>query len=67
MTPPDFAKRLTDSLKAVHNYGARLYNDGCHSEALHIYQGALMLALPLLNQRPEMVTVVAEGLQEVEC
>lgn len=59
-------RRLYDSFKSVHNYGARLYNEGQHAQAVCLYQGALMVAMQALADRPELMYIIADGLTEVE-
>lgn len=60
------ARVISDSLKTVHNHGAKMYNDGQHLEAFRLYQGALFVVLQLLGSRPDLKFVIADGLNEVE-
>lgn len=66
MNNESLSRRLCDSFKTVHNYGARLYNDGQHERAVTLYQGALMVAMQVLAGRPELMYIIADGLTEVE-
>jgi hypothetical protein len=63
---PDLVRRLSESLKSVHNQGAKLYNRGRHAEAFRIYQGALFVTLQLLTDKNDLKCVIADGLSEVE-
>src|SRR5204863_9951396 len=66
MAAPTDPLRLSESLKTVHNHGAKLFNDGKHAETFRIYQGALFVALQMLDARPDLKFIVADGLSEVE-
>lgn len=69
MTPDPTAatdKRVLETLKAVHNRGAELYNAGDHAAALRLYQGALLVARAFLDHRPAVRQVIDDGLHEVE-
>ena len=65
-TSADPLQRLSDSLKSVHNHGAKLYNRGHHLEAFRLYQGALFVALQMIVDRPDLKLLMADGLSEVE-
>jgi hypothetical protein len=62
----DLLRRVSDSLKHVHNHGAQLYNRGQHAEAYRLYQGALFVTLQMLTSRPDLKLIIADGLSEVE-
>jgi hypothetical protein len=64
--PPSADAVILDTLKDVHNRGAALYNGGEHAAAFRLYQGALLVARPLLAHRPATQKAVADGLAEVE-
>lgn len=64
--PSDLVRRLSESLKTVHNHGAILFNRGQHAEAFRLYQGALFVALQALAERRDLKLVIADGLSEVE-
>lgn len=67
MNPDDQLRScLAESLKSVHNHGAKLFNKGQHAEAFRLYQGALFVAMKLLGGDPSLARVIAEGLSEVE-
>lgn len=61
---PDYI--VMDSLKSVHNHGAKLYNRGKHVEAFRLYQGALFVCMALMTHRPDLRLIIADGLREVE-
>lgn len=68
MTPPSPAldRLLLDALKDAHNRGAELYNAGDPDAALRLYQGALLVARPLLAHRPAAAAAAADGLADVD-
>src|SRR3954453_18750341 len=69
MTPHPHAatdRRILETLKAVHNRGAGLYNAGAHAEAFRLYQGALAVARAFLDHRPAVRRLIDDGLAEVE-
>ncbi|CAN5497772.1 hypothetical protein BH11PLA2_BH11PLA2_03240 [soil metagenome] len=57
---------VVNSLKVVHNHGAKLYNVGRHLEAVRLYQGALYVVLQLMTHRPDLRLIIADGMTEVE-
>lgn len=58
-----FDKAVIDSLRAVHNKGADLYNtSNDHAGAYRLYQGALEMVRPLLAHRPEAQKIIDSGL-----
>lgn len=58
-----FDKAVIDSLRAVHNKGADLYNaSNDHAAAYRLYQGALEVVRPLLAHRPEAQKIIDSGL-----
>jgi hypothetical protein len=57
---------VCNSLKVVHNQGASLYNEGRHTEAFRIYQGALFVVLQLMTHRPDLRLIIGDGLSEIE-
>lgn len=58
-----FDKSVIDSLRAVHNAGADLYNEGKDfAGAYRVYQGALLTVQPLLGHRPEAQKLIDTGL-----
>lgn len=59
-------RRILETLKAVHNRGAGLYNAGAHAEAFRLYQGALVVARAFLDHRPAVRRLIDDGLAEVE-
>lgn len=59
-------KMLLDTLKAIHNRGAELYNQGEHSAAFRLYQGGLIVAKPFLAHRVKQQSAIEEGLDQVE-
>jgi outer membrane biosynthesis protein TonB len=64
---PAFDKALRDSLAAVHNSGADLYNQGKDFPgAYRMYEGALRTSQPLLAHRPETQKKIADGLAAAE-
>src|SRR6476620_1299211 len=69
MTPDPIAaadRRTLETLKAVHNRGADLYNAGEHAAAFRLYQGALLVARGFLDHCPPVLKVIDDGLHEVE-
>src|SRR2546423_754178 len=69
MTPDPTAaadQRTLETLKAVHNRGADLYNAGEHAAAFRLYQGALLVTRGFLDHRPAVLKVIDDGLHEVE-
>ncbi len=64
---PAFDKALRDSLAAVHNSGADLYNQGKDFPgAYRMYEGALRTSQPLLAHRPDTQKKIADGLAAAE-
>jgi hypothetical protein len=62
-----FDKAVIDSLRAVHNKGADLYNKTeDHAGAYRLYQGALETVQPLLAHRPEAQKIITDGLAAAE-
>lgn len=62
-----FDKLVIDSLRAVHNKGADLYNEGKDfAGAYRVYHGALMTVQPLLGHRPEAQKLIDTGLEAAE-
>lgn len=58
-----FDKAVIDSLRAVHNKGADLYNaSNDHAAAYRLYQGALEVVRPLVAHRPEAQKIIDSGL-----
>ncbi len=59
-----FDKTVIDSLRAVHNQGAELYNtSNDYAAAFRLYQGALVAVRPLLAHRPEAQKLIDTGLE----
>jgi hypothetical protein len=63
-TDPDAI--ICDSLKVVHNHGAKLFNDGQPVDAFRLYQGALYVILQMMTHRPDLRIIIGDGLSEVE-
>jgi hypothetical protein len=62
-----FDKSVIDSLRAVHNKGAALYNEARdYPGAYRLYQGALEAVKPLLAHRPEAQKLIEDGLAAAE-
>lgn len=62
-----FDKAVIDSLRAVHNKGADLYNAAKdYPGAYRLYQGALESVRPLLAHRPEVQKIIDGGLAAAE-
>lgn len=60
---PAFDKALRDSLAAVHNTGADLYNQGKdYAGAYRLYEGALRTSRPLLAHRPATQKAIDDSL-----
>ena len=60
----EFDRQVIDTLKAVHNDGADLYNTGNPEGCLRVYQGALTAVGPLLNHHPELQKDIQDGLTD---
>lgn len=62
-----FDKLVIDSLRAVHNVGADVYNEGKDfAGAYRLYQGALMTVRPLLAHRPEAQKLIDTGFADAD-
>ena len=62
-----FDKAVVDSLRAVHNTGADIYNEGKDFPgAYRLYQGALMAVRPLLAHRPDAQQIIDTGFANAE-
>src|SRR5689334_5768607 len=62
-----FDKAVIDSLRAVHNKGAELYNTTRdYPAAYRLYQGALEAVRPLLAHRPATQKLIETGLAAAE-
>ena len=62
-----FDKLVIDTLRAVHNKGADLYNEGKDfAGAYRVYQGALLTVRPLLAHRPDAQKIIDTGLDDAE-
>jgi hypothetical protein len=62
-----FDKAVIDSLRAIHNKGADLYNTGKdYAAAYRLYQGALESMKPLLAHRPDAQKQIDGGLTAAE-
>jgi hypothetical protein len=62
-----FDKAVIDSLRAVHNKGAELYNTSRdYPAAYRLYQGALEAVKPLLAHRPAAQKLIEAGLAAAE-
>ncbi len=64
LTPTDLDKLAVDTLRAVHDRGADLYNAADAPSAYRIYEGALLTVSPFLAHRPAVQKVIADGLAE---
>lgn len=64
---PVFDRTLRESLAAVHNSGADLYNQGKdYAGAYRLYEGALRTSRPLLADRPDTQKKIDTGLAAAE-
>ena len=62
-----FDKLVIDTLRAVHNKGADLYNTAKDfAGAYRIYEGALVTVRPLLAHRPDAQKIIDAGLDAAE-
>ncbi len=62
-----FDKVVIDTLRAVHNTGADLYNEKKDfAGAYRIYQGALITVRPLLAHRPDAQKIIETGLADAD-
>jgi len=62
-----FDKLVIDTLRAVHNKGADLYNtSGDFGGAYRMYEGALVTVRPLLAHRPDAQKIIDTGLEAAE-
>ena len=61
-TASDFDRQVIDTLKAVHNDGADLYNTGNPEGCLRVYQGALTAVGPLLGHHPDLQKTIRDEL-----
>lgn len=62
-----FDKAVVDTLRAVHNTGADLYNEGKDFPgAYRMYQGALMTVRPLLAHHPEAQKLIDVGFADAD-
>jgi len=59
-------KILEESLRSVINQGARIYNSGNEDGCLRVYQGALTVAVPLLDHRAELKKSVTAKMKRAE-
>lgn len=59
-------KILEDSLRNVITQGARLYNSGNDDGCLGMYRGALAVAVPLLDHRPELKKTVLAKIKRAD-
>ena len=68
--PPDakaFDRLVIDALRAVHNTGADLYNEGKDfAGAYRVYQGALLTVRPLIGHRPDAQKLIDVGLEAAD-
>ncbi|HZU36352.1 MAG TPA: hypothetical protein VFA18_10615, partial [Gemmataceae bacterium] len=51
-TPAPPYSKLSDTLRDIHNQGARLFNAGDPAAAYYLFQGALQAVEPVLSSRP---------------
>ncbi len=62
-----FDKLVIDTLRAVHNTGADLYNEKKDfAGAYRIYQGALITIRPLLAHRPDAQKIIDTGFADAD-
>ncbi len=62
-----FDKLVIDTLRAVHNTGADLYNEKKDFPgAYHVYQGALITIRPLLAHRPDAQKLIDTGFADAD-
>lgn len=60
-------KLVIDSLRAVHNRGADLYNEGKDfTGAYRVYQGALLTVRPFLDHQPDAQKLIDTGLEAAD-
>lgn len=64
LAPTDLDRLAVDTLRAVHDRGADLYNAADAPSAYRIYEGALLTVSPFLAHRPAVQKVIADGLTE---
>jgi hypothetical protein len=64
LTPNDLDRLAVDSLRAVHDRGADLYNAADAPSTYRLYEGALLTVSPFLAHRPAVQKVIADGLAE---
>jgi hypothetical protein len=65
--PTTLDRQIVDSLRDVHDRGAKLHNDsndaaGCH----RLYEGALRTVRPLLGHHPDVQNRIDTGLAKIE-
>ncbi len=63
---PALDRTISDTLKDIHNRGVDLYNASDVAGAYRMFQGALLMARPLLAERPEAQKAIDSGLQKAE-
>ena len=62
-----FDKLVSDSLRAVHDRGADLYNESKDFTGTYrVYQGALLAVRPLLGHRPDAQKLIDLGFEAAE-
>lgn len=59
-------EKVYNTLKAVINEGAALYNQGDATGSYRVFQGALMAVGPMLEHRPELGKVIEGGLAKAK-
>ena len=59
-------RRLADSLRNAINIGATIFNAGNEEGCYRIYEGALTMAVPLLDHRPELKKLVEEKMAQAK-
>lgn len=64
LAPTDLDRLAVDTLRAVHDRGADLYNAADAPAAYRLYEGALLTVSPFLAHRPAVQKVIADGLAE---
>ena len=59
-------QRLYDALRDVINRGADLFNSGDQNGCYRLFQGALMMSAPQLDQYPDLQKAIQAGLADAE-
>ena len=55
--------KLSDTLKSIHNEGAKLFNAGDTAAAYYLFQGALQAVEPVLSGQPAVQRTIGDGLK----